>query len=186
MKWENITNKKGDDGKSDFQGRRKGKSSLIFEVLGEVDMLNAQLGSIAVPFNEMAIMFQAMNREIMGYIHTKGASKLNDWETIVDQILANITRSMDEDEIPCEGWVSYDNQMFVVCCQIRRVERLLCKLKKSSPPMPEYEIERFIRIFNRLSKVYFCLGTKISYTMNNISLDNEEEVCEDSADEKED
>jgi len=168
MKWKNLTKKSGDDGKTSFQGKRKSKSSLIFDVLGEIDTLNSQLGIIADPFAEFAFLFQRMNQDIMGKLHDP-KTVIQDWEDIVDQILDNITVSMDEEEIPCDGWIQYDNHMFVVCCQVRKVERLMCKYRNNATHVIDADL--FIRLYNRLSKIFFCLGCKMQDAVKKINED---------------
>ena len=198
MKWKQLTKPSGDKGNSHFgmKGGRLSKGHRIFEILGEIDMLNAYLGMCYFPSPldtlekihkylgedldpTSAVKLQSFNRKYMGYLHT-GAKKSG---TLLDQELEDLNAALDIlttdldalDPNGPQGWHDYDSAWFLACCQCRKVERLLVlswEEKTGNTPSDYGKIifpnmedgEKILAIYNRMSKVLYCLGILYSKT----------------------
>ena len=176
MKWTALTKSSGDDGSTSFANKRVPKDYGAIKVLGEIDMLNATIGMMAL--TPPGPWLQDVNRQIMGYIHTQG--KTGNLENILIQLtdaLQNYCERLDDlDPDGPKGWANYTNAWFVACCQCRRVEALLVEISKESHATywdaegkirncsPVYADvfpkghEKMLAIYNRMSKVLYCLG----------------------------
>jgi cob(I)alamin adenosyltransferase len=180
MKWSDLTKGKGDKGFSQFGMNPVpwSKGHRIFQILGEIDMLNARLG---MTHSSFANDIQAFNRSYMGYLHTKGhhgRNKLIEFQETLDERLKALVENLDQiDPEGPKGWHDYDNEWFVACCQARKVERLIALSWQERqdnvasgfgravfPNMKDGE--KVLAIFNRMSKVLYCLGVLESKNNN--------------------
>ena len=174
MKWTDLTKGRGDKGGTDFGiGKRLPKGHRVFQILGEIDMLNAQIG-MCETFQIHVNKLQEFNRKYMGYLHLggKGSKILDEFLAYLDELLDYAVEQL-ESEFPYEnsakGWQTYSNQWYVATCQARKVERLLClsweERCRATPTglgkliFPNMkESNKILAIYNRMSKVLYCFG----------------------------
>jgi cob(I)alamin adenosyltransferase len=172
MKWSALTKASGDDGKSHFCGDRISKAEEIFEIMGEIDMLNAYIGichSNTVVVN-LGNLIQEQMRNIMGYWHTGGKHKKNEIDGCAEQIsehLKSTCKLLDARAPSPVGWYNYNSYWFVACCQCRKIERMIVRAETERVGMTQRrticcprrgDYEKMVAIFNRLSKLLYTVG----------------------------
>jgi cob(I)alamin adenosyltransferase len=165
MKWTHLTKGRGDKGGTDFGiGKRLPKGHRVFQILGEIDMLNAQIGTCKT-YALHRKQLQDFNRKYMGYLHLGGkdTKMLDEFLAYLDETLDHAVQELDNLEPEgVKGWQDYDNAWYVATCQARKVERLLClswEDRYGSIIFPNIEHgEKVLAIFNRMSKVLYCFG----------------------------
>lgn len=170
MKWKHLLTKKGDSGFSQFRNKRIPKNSPIFWLLAEIDDLNSKIGMYCDL--EVSQKLQAVNRAIMGYMHTGGkycAPEITSGLKDLEQWCEPLAEALDQYGSP-KGWYDYDSPIFSACTQVRKVELLLwdhffnadeqdwgmifptCTQDGYEYFFPD---EVFLKYFNRLSKFLY-------------------------------
>lgn len=166
-----IYTKNGDQGQSSLGDQKKRlKDELVFEVLGDLDELQAWMGKLRddqnqTEYHSLIIGIQKSLLAIGGFIATDQVTAdfptekmINDLEVVIDQIQNELP--------PLRNFILYGGHPLVSNIQIaravcRRVERHLVSYDKSSLLKPEILI-----YMNRLSDVLFCLSRFYSYKIN--------------------
>jgi cob(I)alamin adenosyltransferase len=110
-----LNTKTGDNGTSQFGKKRLPKCHRLFHIVGEIDMLNAQIGlckkhDMFIPNNDL----QEINRNIMGCLHM-GVSPDESILQKIDDNLETCTTYLDSGDRVISGWMNYNNQWGIVC-----------------------------------------------------------------------
>ncbi len=157
-----IYTRKGDTGESSLFGtERIRKDDIVFEVLGEIDCLNAWLGLFLTKKRaskyDILKKVQKINYRVMGVISgDKRPIKeldavIKEMEQIIDNILSKkgklnkfLLFNKDED-------AAFAN---LLRCKVRAVERLLVRFAREK----REDLESFIPFYNRLSDLFFAIS----------------------------
>lgn len=170
MKWSALTKASGDDGNSQFTNTRFKKHNKVFQLLGDIDMLNSMIGMCRSHlFPDYHNSLQGFNRQIMGFMHTKGEYYSGSLESGLDDLDRHLKIAVDHldaiDPDGPQGWHDYDNPWFIACGQCRQVERVIAEIRYNfhdsfhlAFPQGGKNAEKMLVIYNRMSKVLYCIG----------------------------
>lgn len=183
-----IYTKTGDKGKTSlYDGRRIAKNSVIFEVLGEMDELNARIG-VACSMSETNYLYTNLLRSIQCKIQDVNAiiatvdKEGRTLPIVTEEDVERLEKCIDDYDtftpklrkfiIP--GVTKLDAQIHLCRTQARKVERMLWELndevsilkdeKGNDVDIGSVQIDPVIlRYFNRLSDFFFGFARYICY-----------------------
>lgn len=167
-----ISTKTGDKGSSGlYTGRRVRKSELIFEVLGDIDELNAVLGLCKVEFKRMVddIYVDLMETiqddvyRVMAVIGNdmsvpRGIREIDRKETLyIEQHIEKLEQELgDIKQFIAPGENEISARLHLARCVCRRAERSIVAYNDDEQEVPEY----ILQYMNRLSDLLFLLAEK--------------------------
>lgn len=171
-----LYTKQGDRGTSSIIGQRNiAKNSLIFEVLGEIDELNARIGLLCCYVEEGSEVYDNL-RHIQSRLIDIGSilsivKKGSNIPVLDSADIKILERQIDDYEAKnsklttfiLPGITKGDSHCHLCRTATRKVERKLCLLYSSEFYTDEAFINRDILIyFNRLSDMFFALSRNLS------------------------
>jgi cob(I)alamin adenosyltransferase len=175
-----IYTRQGDRGETQlFNGERRSKDDIIFEVLGNIDELNAHIGLLVSLIEQnngilllkeelikiMSILFDVSSAIATPLSSTKNKSKLNRVSLDYDKLIIDIEMSIDKYMnmlpplknfiLPCGTTLSsYAHITRAIC---RRCERSIVLLFNSTREKKDFD-ENILKYFNRLSDFFFAVS----------------------------
>ncbi len=168
VKLNKITTKTGDKGQSKFKKKRINKNDSVFDILGDLDELNASIG-FCVTLNKNEKKINTILSKIQNKLFDIGAEFLSNsnftknrykvgideinWIEKENQIISDKLDFIDSFIIP--GGDSKSAYLHVTRTICRRVERNLVNFYSNNPSARN---ENILAIFNRLSDLFFNLA----------------------------
>jgi ATP:cob(I)alamin adenosyltransferase len=155
-----IYTKTGDEGQTSLRGgERVAKDDPRIEANGQIDMLNALIGTIAEgltaddPTSRLLLVVQRELMTVMSHIATPSGA-YNPRPLHCDELTAAMEQAIDAVKAP-RGFVVPSGIIHVARAQCRTAERRLCTLNRQHPVDPA-----ILSMMNRLSDYLFALAIR--------------------------
>ncbi len=168
VKLNKITTKTGDKGQSKFKKKRIDKNDSVFDILGDLDELNASIG-FCISLNKKEKKIKTILLKIQNKLFDIGAEFLSNsnftknrykvgideinWIEKENQVISKNLDFIDSFILP--GGDSQSSYLHVTRTICRRVERNLVSFYADNPNARNDSI---LAIFNRLSDLFFNLA----------------------------
>ncbi|MBI3559040.1 cob(I)yrinic acid a,c-diamide adenosyltransferase [Candidatus Gottesmanbacteria bacterium] len=148
-----IYTKAGDKGTTSlFNGLRIKKSDKIVEALGSIDELNAMLGTLDLPLENIQKDLMVIAAQVAGY-SARGGSALGRKSLKLEKEIDKMQRELPE----LRNFILPKGQIHLARAVARRCERTVIKAIK---PIKAIKI---IKYLNRLSDYLFVLARFVNY-----------------------